>query len=69
MICRLLKESLSYVGDSLYLTVFFLSVDIWLFFVSEWIRLRVILCWKGNKIAQELLQRAFVGYLLSKVID
>ena len=36
MICRLLKESLSYVGDSLYLTVFFLSVDIWLFFVSEW---------------------------------
>ena len=31
MICRLLKESLSYVGDFLYLTGA-LSVDIWFFF-------------------------------------
>ena len=35
MICRLLKESLSYDGNSLYVKVI-LSVDIWLFFVSEW---------------------------------
>ena len=37
------------------------------------VQLRGILCWKGNKIAQELLQRALVhclvGYLLSEVID
>ena len=31
MICRLLKESLLYVGDLLYLTGV-LSVDIWFFF-------------------------------------
>ena len=35
MICRLLKESLSYVGDLLYLTGV-LSVDIWFFFLCEW---------------------------------
>ena len=36
---------------------------------SSRIRLRGILCWKDNKIAQEMLRRALVGYLLSEVID
>ena len=35
MICRLLKESLSYDGNSLYLKVIF-SFGKWLLFVSEW---------------------------------